>query len=115
MEEPLAFLLKIWYYIKRINIGVILLKIPKGNFVIYNSDQDVIWESFDYPTDTLLPGQRLLAGQELISSMSDTHHSSGIFRLKMQTDGNLVQYPVDTPDTAPYSFYTSWTGGSTWR
>jgi tRNA A-37 threonylcarbamoyl transferase component Bud32 len=83
-----------------------------GNFVIYNSDREIIWESFDYPTDTLLPGQRLLAGQELISSMSDTHHSSGIFRLKMQHDGNLVQYPVNTPDTAPYSFYTSWTDGS---
>ena len=58
-------------------------KLNSGNFVIYNSDREIIWESFDYPTDTLLPGQHLLAGQELISSMSDTHHSSGIFRLKM--------------------------------
>ncbi|XP_059431457.1 G-type lectin S-receptor-like serine/threonine-protein kinase LECRK3 [Corylus avellana] len=83
-----------------------------GNFVIYNSNQEIIWESFEHPTDTLLPGQRLLAGQELISSMSETQHSSGIFRLKMQNDGNLVQYLVGTPDTAPFSFYTSRTGGS---
>jgi hypothetical protein len=35
-----------------------------GNFVIYNSDREIIWQSFDHPTDTLLPGQRLLAGRE---------------------------------------------------
>ncbi|KAB1223467.1 G-type lectin S-receptor-like serine/threonine-protein kinase RLK1 [Morella rubra] len=83
-----------------------------GNFVLYNSDQQIIWQSFDYPTDTLLSGQRLLAGQQLLSSISESDHSTGIFRLKMQHDGNLVQYPVNTPDTALYAYYASKTGGS---
>ncbi|GMI86674.1 hypothetical protein like AT5G24080 [Hibiscus trionum] len=82
-----------------------------GNFVLFNSDHDIIWESFKYPTTTILPGQVLSAGKELFSSVSETDQSRGIFRLKMQTDGNLVQYPVDTPDTAPYSYYASGTDG----
>ncbi|KAG6660756.1 G-type lectin S-receptor-like serine/threonine-protein kinase LECRK3 [Carya illinoinensis] len=82
-----------------------------GNFVLYNSDQQIVWQSFEHPTDSLLPGQPLLAGTELFASISETDHSTGIFRLKMQHDGNLVQYPVDTPDTAPYSYFTSWTDG----
>ncbi|KAJ6682800.1 SERINE/THREONINE-PROTEIN KINASE [Salix koriyanagi] len=44
-------------------------------------------------------------GSELFSPVSDTDLSTGIFRLKMQNDGNLVQYPVNTPDTAPYAYY----------
>ncbi|KAG6721634.1 hypothetical protein I3842_03G121300 [Carya illinoinensis] len=85
--------------------------LDSGNLVLYNSDQEILWQSFEHPTDSLLPGQRLLAGTELFSSKSETDHSTGIFRLKMQHDGNLVQYPVDTPDTAPYSYFTSWTDG----
>ncbi|XP_058006388.1 G-type lectin S-receptor-like serine/threonine-protein kinase LECRK1 isoform X2 [Hevea brasiliensis] len=78
-----------------------------GNFVLYNSDRDIIWQSFDHPTDTLLPTQRLEADSELVSAVSETNHSTGIFRLRMQTDGNLVQYPVETPETAPYAYWSS--------
>ncbi|KAF9681738.1 hypothetical protein SADUNF_Sadunf05G0034000 [Salix dunnii] len=83
-----------------------------GNFVLYNSDSQIIWQSFDSPTDTLLPTQQLKAGVELFSPVSETDLSTGIFRLKMQNDGNLVQYPVNTPDTAPYSYYSSGTFGA---
>ncbi|KAH0674095.1 hypothetical protein KY290_000404 [Solanum tuberosum] len=31
----------------------------------------------------------------------------GIFCLKMQNDGNLVQYPVDTANSAPYAYYAT--------
>ena len=82
-----------------------------GNFVLYNSDGDIVWQSFDLPTDTLLLGQRLLAGKELFSSVSETNPSTGMFRLKMQNNGNLVQYPVKTPDAPTYAYYTSETGG----
>ena len=85
--------------------------LDSGNFVLYNSNNKITWQSFDTPTDTLLQGQRLTAGNELVSSVSESDQSKGIFRLKMQIDGNLVQYPVHTLDTAPYSYWTSWTGG----
>ncbi|KAJ9704013.1 hypothetical protein PVL29_005343 [Vitis rotundifolia] len=85
--------------------------LDSGNFVLYNSDGEMVWQSFDLPTDTLLLGQRLSAGKELFSIVSETNPSTGMFRLKMQNDGNLVQYPVKTPDTATYAYYATNTGG----
>ncbi|KAJ8551551.1 hypothetical protein K7X08_021566 [Anisodus acutangulus] len=83
-----------------------------GNFVLYNSDHIIIWQSFGNPTNTILPGQHLSARQELFSSASDADDSFGIFRLKMQDDGNLVQYPVQTTDTSPYAYYATSTDGA---
>ncbi|OVA06902.1 Protein kinase domain [Macleaya cordata] len=83
-----------------------------GNFVLYNSKFEIIWQSFDSPTNTILQGQRLMAGEELFSSISESDHSKGRFRFKMQHDGNLVQYPIQTPDTAPYAYWASGTNGA---
>ncbi|CAN6678859.1 unnamed protein product [Malus baccata var. baccata] len=85
--------------------------LDSGSFVIYNARQDIVWQSFEHPTDTLLPGQILFPKDELFSAKSESDHSTGIFRLKMQADGNLVQYPVNTPDTAPYAYYSTRTYG----
>ncbi|KAL5560340.1 hypothetical protein UlMin_036551 [Ulmus minor] len=68
--------------------------LDSGNFVLNNSDSTIIWQSFDFPTDTLLPTQRLATNKQLVSGMSETNHSSGIFRVLMQDDGNLVQLPI---------------------
>ncbi|KAI9165293.1 hypothetical protein LWI28_011145 [Acer negundo] len=72
-----------------------------GNFVLCNSDGDIIWQTFAHPTDTLLPTQRLTAGKQLISSASKTDQS---------TDGNLVQYPNDAI-TVPTAYWASGTDG----
>ncbi|KAK3199305.1 hypothetical protein Dsin_022720 [Dipteronia sinensis] len=39
------------------NTSAILL--DSGNFVLRNENFDVLWQSFDYPSDTLLPGMKL--------------------------------------------------------
>ncbi|TYJ45705.1 hypothetical protein E1A91_A02G074500v1 [Gossypium mustelinum] len=65
-----------------------------GNFVLFNSSSEIIWQSFDYPTDTILPGQRLSPGHRLVSDVSEANHMSGKFQIVMQPDGNLVQYPM---------------------
>ncbi|KAF5936567.1 hypothetical protein HYC85_024073 [Camellia sinensis] len=76
--------------------------LDSGNFVLYNYVHNIIWQSFDHPTDTILSSQILLAGQDLISRALETDYSTGIFRLSMQRDGHLVQFPISksSPSTA---------------
>ncbi|XP_039156242.1 G-type lectin S-receptor-like serine/threonine-protein kinase LECRK1 [Eucalyptus grandis] len=77
------------------------------NFVLYGNNSRVIWESFDFPTDTILGGQNLSEGKELISSKSSLDRSSGRFRIFMQYDGNLVACSVNHSDDAQQDGYWS--------
>ena len=55
--------------------------LDSGYFVLYNSNNKITWQTSDIPTNTLLQGQRHAAGQELVSSVSESDQSTGIFRL----------------------------------
>ena len=85
--------------------------LDSGNFVLHNSDKKIIWQSFDDPTNTILQGQCLSAGKSLRSSVSESDQSTGIFQLVMQTDGNLVQYPLLLELKAEYAYWSSNTNG----
>ena len=56
-----------------------------GNFILQSSEGIILWQSFDYPTDTLLPGMNLRithkthALQRLISWRSPQDPSPGNF------------------------------------
>ncbi|XP_021300902.1 G-type lectin S-receptor-like serine/threonine-protein kinase LECRK1 [Herrania umbratica] len=75
--------------------------LESGNFVFFQN-RAVVWESFDFPTDTILGGQNLSRNHNLTSSVSRSNHSTGQYYLIMQDDGNLVAYvrsaAVDTRD-----------------
>ncbi|XP_076919888.1 G-type lectin S-receptor-like serine/threonine-protein kinase At4g27290 [Bidens hawaiensis] len=66
-----------------------------GNLVVIDQDSGVIWQSFDYPTDTLLPGMKLgrdlLRGKEwhLSSWKSSQDPAPGEFTL----GADAVGYP----------------------
>ncbi|CAL5335769.1 unnamed protein product [Camellia sinensis] len=83
--------------------------LDSGNFVLYDADSQVIWESFNFPTDTILGGQTLAMDGQLISSLSDTEYSTGRYKLIMQTDDNLVLYPLNTADRGLDAYWASGT------
>jgi hypothetical protein len=83
--------------------------LDSGNFVLYNNDSDVIWQTFDFPTDTLLVGQTLPSDHRLVSSVSASDQSSGRFALSMQGDGNVVAYPVNSLFDTEDSYWASGT------
>ncbi|KAJ6741030.1 G-TYPE LECTIN S-RECEPTOR-LIKE SERINE/THREONINE-PROTEIN KINASE LECRK1 [Salix purpurea] len=86
--------------------------LDSGNFVLYNERSEAIWESFNFPTDTILGGQNLNAGSALLSSASAIDLTTGRFHLKMQDDGNLVLYPVDSLDLPLDAYWYTGTNGN---
>ncbi|CAO2207065.1 unnamed protein product [Urochloa humidicola] len=90
------------------NYGSLLVLRDTGNLQFLGADgKTVVWESFGHPTDTLLPGQIMVAGTSLRSRASDTDFSVGRFRFVVQWDGNLVWYRTDLPGTGPTTAYWS--------
>lgn len=74
-----------------LSTGAVML--DSGNFVLEYGNSS-IWESFSYPTDTMLPGQRLSQEGNLTCRKYETDYTEGRFVLTMQGDGNLVIYPL---------------------
>ncbi|MQM12470.1 hypothetical protein Taro_045394 [Colocasia esculenta] len=83
-----------------------------GDFVIYDGSDQIVWSTAASPTDTILARQTMRPGYQLISSSSAFNRSTGMFRLKMQQDGNLVLYPIDGDDTAIFAYWSSRTSGA---
>ncbi|KAF3341743.1 G-type lectin S-receptor-like serine/threonine-protein kinase RLK1 [Carex littledalei] len=71
-----------------------LALLEQGNLILYDSAESAVWRSFDYPTDTLVPGQSLSEGSTLKSKLTDSDFSSGRFQLEANQDGYLALYLV---------------------
>ncbi|KAE9450239.1 hypothetical protein C3L33_17863, partial [Rhododendron williamsianum] len=88
-----------------------------GNFVLFStgaSNAVYAWESFNYPTDTILPTQILPMGGMLYSRLTETNYSRGRFELRFTTDGNLELNPIAWPTEYRYtSYYSSGTASTT--
>ncbi|EEF48837.1 G-type lectin S-receptor-like serine/threonine-protein kinase RLK1 [Ricinus communis] len=62
-----------------------------GNFRIVNTGGEKLWQTFDDPKDTLLPGQALERGGKILSSrLRETNFSRGRFQFRLIPDGNGV-------------------------
>ncbi|KAG6626477.1 hypothetical protein CIPAW_15G051400 [Carya illinoinensis] len=85
-----------------------------GNLVLQNMEGVTLWESFDFPTDTLLPQQLLTRNTRLVSSRSQTNYSSGFYKLYFDND-NLLRLLHDGLEVSsvywPDPWLVSWEAG----
>ncbi|KAK8490014.1 hypothetical protein V6N13_009303 [Hibiscus sabdariffa] len=80
-----------------------------GNLILLNEKKDVIWQSFDYPTDTLLPGQRLspfttlrAASQNGVSSFYSLYMNvSG--QLQLRWESSIIYWSTGGPSQSNLS------------
>ncbi|RWR86144.1 putative receptor protein kinase ZmPK1 [Cinnamomum micranthum f. kanehirae] len=68
-----------------------------GNLVLKNPNGRILWQSFDFPTDTLLPQQLITKGKRLLSSIGPGGFSSGYFILYFDSD-NVLRMMYDGPE-----------------
>ncbi|KAI5321248.1 hypothetical protein L3X38_030319 [Prunus dulcis] len=79
-----------------------------GNFVLANRNSSTFWQSFDHPTDTILPTQTLNQNSGLYARYTATNYSRGRFLFELQSDGNLVLCTTNFPqDSANYSCWSA--------
>ncbi|GLJ47663.1 hypothetical protein SUGI_1006720 [Cryptomeria japonica] len=93
-------------YAESVNLSAAAF-LDTGNFVLINSTESYVWQSFDFPTDTLLPGQVFKWKSTMYSKASATNYSSGRFELVLQEDGNLVLYPVERVGEQQGAYWSS--------
>lgn len=82
-----------------------------GNFVLTGADGNTKWQTFDVPSDTILPTQVLPCNptrdKALRARLDTTDYSNGRFLLNVQTNGDLAFYPVAVPSGFKYTSYWS--------
>jgi len=66
--------------------------LDSGSFELVGEDGKKVWESFEEPTDTILPGQNLSRPRSFRARQSDASFDDGNFELSWQGDSNLVLY-----------------------
>ncbi|XP_054799859.1 putative receptor protein kinase ZmPK1 [Prosopis cineraria] len=86
---------------------VYLMLMDNGNLVLRASQGIVLWQSFDSPTDTLLPGQPLTEKASLISSRSATNFSSGFYKLYFDND-NVLRLLFNGPNVSSVYWPPTW-------
>lgn len=74
-----------------------------GNLLLFDQRNATVWQSFDHPTDTLVPGQSLLEGMRLIANTSPTNWTENQLYIVALSSG-LYAYVESTPPQL-YCFY----------
>ncbi|KAE9456765.1 hypothetical protein C3L33_11332, partial [Rhododendron williamsianum] len=70
--------------------GIVLTE--AGNLMLLDQSDAVLWESFNYPTDTIVMGQKLPVGGFLSSAVSSSDLSVGSYWLSITASDALLQW-----------------------
>ncbi|KAI3709778.1 hypothetical protein L2E82_39544 [Cichorium intybus] len=78
-----------------------------GNFILAgdSSSTRYLWQTFDHPTDTILPTQQLQINGILSSRETTTNFSTGRFQLRLVPEGDLVLTVISNPPGKTYEPY----------
>ncbi|XP_043698322.1 putative receptor protein kinase ZmPK1 [Telopea speciosissima] len=68
-----------------------------GNLILTDPQGKILWQSFDYPTDTLLPMHPFTKNKKLISAMGEGMYSSGYYSFFFDND-NVLTLIYDGPE-----------------
>ncbi|XP_019176163.1 PREDICTED: G-type lectin S-receptor-like serine/threonine-protein kinase SD2-2 [Ipomoea nil] len=85
--------------------------LEQGNLVFLDGERKVVWQSFDSPTDTLLPGLNLTAQRWLSSWKSSIDPSPGIFSLRLLPP-EYSELALVYNDSYTYWSSGNWTGNA---
>ncbi|KAL1309925.1 hypothetical protein HN51_052661 [Arachis hypogaea] len=75
----------------RSQVGRLVLT-DMGNLLLLDPSNVSLWESFRYPTDTIIIGQSLPVGSSLSSSSSDSDLSIGSYNLTITSSDAILQW-----------------------
>ncbi|XAR56452.1 Non-specific serine/threonine protein kinase [Bertholletia excelsa] len=64
----------------------------EANLVLLDNNNHTVWQSFDYPTDTWLPNQKVNNGQRLIARNSTSNLSPGVFFFSFSIQDGLCAF-----------------------
>ncbi|KAK1361913.1 Glycosyl transferase, family 51 [Heracleum sosnowskyi] len=67
-----------------------------GNLILMDKFNGTLWESFQYPTDTILIGQNLPIGTSLSSAKTDDDLSTGDYKLLVTVSDAILQWQNQT-------------------
>ncbi|XP_017977300.1 PREDICTED: putative receptor protein kinase ZmPK1 [Theobroma cacao] len=73
--------------------------LDNGNLVLMDSSGKILWQSFDFPTDTLLPQQLFTKSKKLISKLRGGNYATGYFHFLFDND-NVLRLMYDGPDVS---------------
>nr|XP_043638775.1 putative receptor protein kinase ZmPK1 [Erigeron canadensis] len=88
----------IWSTQTKSNSASFQLQLHNTGNLVLQEKQQILWQSFDFPTDTLLPNQHLSKSTQLVSSRSSTNFSSGFYKLFFDTD-SILRLHYDSQET----------------
>ncbi|CAM0943224.1 unnamed protein product [Alopecurus aequalis] len=83
--------------------GRVMMVTKAGNLVLFDQRNAAVWQSFDHPTDTLVPGQSILEGMRLESKTSPANWTLNGLYITLLHDG-LYAYAESTPPLLYFSY-----------
>lgn len=88
--------------------------LEQGNLVLLNDEGKIVWQSFDFPTDTWLPGMNLTTKQWLTSWKSSSDPAPGRYSVRLSPPyyGEIaLVYSNGSVGNSDSNSYTYWTTG----